>query len=441
MKLLHGSAIKKALRDVAPQRIAVAYAGKDWAEYITRGALEEIIISPTIGSNPFAISALVTQLGWEHVHFLDNLHAKLYLGKENAALGSFNLTANGLSAEGLEEAGYLVTDPEAIGEIRQLYESYLKKAQASYPTTQAKVSRLKALHILWGQAARTGVISDDAQGESLSMFLPFADSIYICGVAGECGYNEEVVDTSIINQSMTFLEDDEIARGKWILCWYSDKHGFPRPRTTPYWVRVDEVFDKGADDQMYSKLAVERNDQSEVAAPFDLTPEVVRALYATLRISRFEPFLWLKDPWPVAPTLPLMSDFLHEMERHVRSAEVQQVEAAIDLDVTRRAFDTRVRQSMQRAFDDRHIRSSILEMLANENAVEVARRVVVRSQSAAAENRQLRAGLKSLATGRVLDLSIESIMLEDRFKPLFSKTEQAAALTNLYEADPTYKVS
>ncbi|MDH0731552.1 phospholipase D family protein [Pseudomonas sichuanensis] len=438
MKLLHGSGIKQALREIAPRQVAVAYAGKDWRDYLSTDHLQEIILSPTIGSNPFAISALVSQLGWERVHFLDNLHTKLYLGKDAAALGSFNLTANGLSAEGLEEAGYLVTEQQAVDELRQLFDSYLNKAHANYPNVEAKSTRLKTLHTLWGQAMRTGVIRTEGEDESLSTFLPFADNVYICGVSGEVDYNEDVVDSSIIEQTMTFRDDEEIERDKWILCWPSDRKGYPRLRMKPYWMRIDEVYSNGALDETYSRLAVERNDRSAVPPPFELTPSVVAALYATLKQERFKAFLWLEDPWYVAPTLPLMPDFLAEVERQMRKPETHPAPEATDLDSIRQEFDALVRRNMEIAHSNGWISALILTLLAEANAVEVARRLIKPSRAWETTRDELREGLKSLAKENALELSLEHTMVEERYKPLFTRAELEAAHANLYQVNSEY---
>ena len=67
------------LHEHPPTHIAVAYVGRDWDQLIDCSQLKEIIVSPTLGTNPRAVDELVEKFGWEHVHFLDELHAKIYL--------------------------------------------------------------------------------------------------------------------------------------------------------------------------------------------------------------------------------------------------------------------------------------------------------------------------------------------------------------------------
>ena len=94
MKILSGGDIAKEVKSINPQYIAVGYIGKDWHRYIDIEFVKEIIVSPTIGSNPFAIESIVKEIGFENVYFLDELHAKLYIGSDRYAFGSFNLSAN-----------------------------------------------------------------------------------------------------------------------------------------------------------------------------------------------------------------------------------------------------------------------------------------------------------------------------------------------------------
>lgn len=118
MRLIHGTDIKSTIRDISPTSIAVAYVGIDWASYVSPDRIKEIILSPTLGSNPYAIVNMAKYIGWENIYFLDNLHAKIYLSASQAAVGSFNLTANGLSAQGLEEAGFFIEEKEEIDGLR-----------------------------------------------------------------------------------------------------------------------------------------------------------------------------------------------------------------------------------------------------------------------------------------------------------------------------------
>ena len=87
MQLVSGASIKVGLREVMPTHVAAAYVGRDWRTYIDTQQLKEIVVSPTLGSNPYAIAEIAKDIGWENVHFLINLHAKIYLGGERCRSG------------------------------------------------------------------------------------------------------------------------------------------------------------------------------------------------------------------------------------------------------------------------------------------------------------------------------------------------------------------
>ena len=59
---------------------------------------------------------------------IPRLHAKIALGEGVALMGSANFTANGLDARGNVEAGFLITNPEAVATIRAEYERWWASA-------------------------------------------------------------------------------------------------------------------------------------------------------------------------------------------------------------------------------------------------------------------------------------------------------------------------
>jgi hypothetical protein len=107
--------VRKQLKALKPSRIAVAYIGKDWQEYICPQDIDSIIVSPTIGSNPDAIVQLAEIVSYDRVFLLDRLHAKIYLGEDCALIGSFNLSRNGLGEGGLLELGNVVDQEKDLG--------------------------------------------------------------------------------------------------------------------------------------------------------------------------------------------------------------------------------------------------------------------------------------------------------------------------------------
>ncbi|WP_295440891.1 phospholipase D-like domain-containing protein [uncultured Thiodictyon sp.] len=128
-----------ALKSIKPVRIAVALVGEDWRRYVVDpGLLEAVIVSPKPGSNPFAIEELGDAIGWDKLYLLEDLHSKLYIGKEAAFLGSPNLSANGFGDNGNYELGVLLTNEKSIKKLNIIFEYYRKQANADYPTKQKK---------------------------------------------------------------------------------------------------------------------------------------------------------------------------------------------------------------------------------------------------------------------------------------------------------------
>ena len=51
--------LRDAIAAVQPDRIAVAFIGINWQEYVDISSIKEIIVSPTLGSNPRAIENIM----------------------------------------------------------------------------------------------------------------------------------------------------------------------------------------------------------------------------------------------------------------------------------------------------------------------------------------------------------------------------------------------
>lgn len=431
MKLIHGAAIKRSLREVSPISIAVAYVGIDWSTYIDTSTLKEIILSPTIGSNPVAISQLVDKLGWENIYFLDNLHSKVYLGTAQAAVGSFNLTANGLSAAGLQEAGYLISEPDAIARLRDLLAEYKALATAAYPTKLTKSKRLTELRAIWDRAIKTGSIRNDSKSGDIGDYVstPGDPDVYVCCTWGDLKYSAQVVSPSTISQSLSFLDTDEIKPDRWILCWAAKDDGYPSKHYDPYWLHIDEVLKDGAIDTKYTQIAIERNDRLFLNYPFELTPQTVEALRAVLSSGDFPELLGNKDPWSVNDTVARLPDFFEKVHQSMRSeisgvaSDAEKPLPTMNEKELRQLFKARVEQATDLAVEKGYVKQTIRNMLRETHAVELAKKLVIAPD--------LKSGLIQLKKANALELSFECIMLEPLFLSLFSKKILEAAQWNL----------
>lgn len=442
MKFVYGSDIQHGLRDIAPTQIAVAYVGIDWKNYVVPGKLQDIVLSPTIGTNPNAIVEIAETIGWEHVHFLDNLHAKVYLGESGAAVGSFNLTANGLSAKGLQEAGFIVEDTRLLAELRERMDDYRQQATKAYPTTIAKLTRLGELRAQWDRAIKQGVIRNDSQSTALHAYRPVStDEIYVCWVLGEITYTDQIISQGTVSNSLAFLESDMVKTDRWILCWRPRNDGLPDERYRPYWLHIDEVVEKGAHEAPYTKVAVERTGRNELSPPFEITDAAVHALYAVLNSGEFPEFLDNHEAWSVNHTLPRLSKFLHVLRETALNATkparptelVEAPDTATALpEILKSEFGARIREAMEISLSKKYVKSTIEGLLRKYTAVDLAKRLVKPGSD-------IKSGLKSLAKHGALHLSFESIMLEPHFAPLFCKDDLDCARFNLFEADPSYQ--
>lgn len=107
---------------------AVAFIGKE-SEELLRNKKGRIICNLDSGStNPFVIETLLKEKNFS-VKNNPLLHAKVYLNKSQAIVGSANLSANGLGYEGeselkgWHEAGILIKQKEEINNIYKWFQS------------------------------------------------------------------------------------------------------------------------------------------------------------------------------------------------------------------------------------------------------------------------------------------------------------------------------
>lgn len=194
MKLIMDANKDAQIKNIKPRYIAVAYIGKDWRKYIDIDELQEIIVSPTIGSNPKAIESIIEHIGFENVHFLDRLHAKLYIGNNQYAFGSFNLSASAFEeGRGLIEFG-CITDENHDGAM-----SYFKHCKELAIQQYSDIaSKQKALKELFEKHQRLNLLQKEdllltAKEETIDKNLTASLEYLILGVQGEAEYDENLL--------------------------------------------------------------------------------------------------------------------------------------------------------------------------------------------------------------------------------------------------------
>lgn len=329
-------ALRKALLEVRPKKIAVAYVGIGWDKFINVSELEEIIISPTIGSNPKAIEQIINLIPIANLHFLDSLHSKLYLGENSALIGSSNLSKNGFANGGNLELGCLIEGEKEQEALRDYFSELRLKAVRLYPTNSAKRKKLEELKRQWRNARLHKVPSfEDETITSLAAYPVGTDTIHIAWFNDtEFDLDEKCIREAIpesadepigkyFHEWAQFTDSDCIAEGDWLLLWRSRKDGYPVSNQRLSWMRVDKVIPGGASDEEYSLLAAQASPHSKADEPFSLegqTADVIKELlkekhYAALRPRIVDGEV---EVWNLAEGDKLVLDFLEQAKTRVK---------------------------------------------------------------------------------------------------------------------------
>jgi hypothetical protein len=280
-QIITGSEIADAIRTCQPTRIAVAYIGADWRDYIEYPSrIEQIVISPTLGSNPNAIMDLSKALPWEKIIFLDELHAKIYLGAKSAVIGSANLTANGLCGEKLVECSLTTTAREDRERLAKFLDEIVRRATSQYPTTASKLERVAKLQSIWNNAFSRGIIKPQiARVRSIHDFqLTSTEEFYVLWyMNADYDYSPELERIkSRIASEIHFHPEDEPKENRFVLTWRKTAHDAVDGRTKPSWMYIHEIFREAivAEDYEYTTAAIQRNDLESPPEPFEITDEL-----------------------------------------------------------------------------------------------------------------------------------------------------------------------
>ena len=326
IKLLKSNEIGQAIINCSPQHIAVAYVGIDWKEFIDPAGLDGIIISPTVGTNPYAIESLVEHISWNKIFFLKKLHAKMYIGIESVVIGSPNLSNNGLSVSGLEEVAISTKNKKILVEAYEYYNELLESAKNEYPTIIEKEKRLSELKIIWSKAVRSSLISnDDKSKTSIMEYSPLSnDDFYIVWYQPYDDYEySEQVDAikGIIEDEMHFLESDDVKTGKWILSWRITNKNKPHKTVKPYWIFIDDIFSNAIsteEEYDYTKIAIERSDRVRITPPFDLDKTVITAFNKVISKKKYAS-IFCKDPFVLENTYGVFEDFISDLKKETET--------------------------------------------------------------------------------------------------------------------------
>lgn len=303
--------IAERIRALRPTHIATAYIGLDWQRYVDAAALESVVLSPTVGSNPRAIRQLIEAIGFDRVHFLDHLHAKFYWSPKAAVLGSSNLSNNGLQgSNGLVEAGVAidpVREAQVHADLKLMHVRIEAEARKHYKSEDVKWAQVKRLEeqLEWLSRANGKALLRPTEkhvaSTPLSVFTydPEQQRIRIIGWSEVLKQNRQKVKQGLVGLPLERIayalehyvgvrNHDPLNVGDWILFWETtDDELEPKPRGTIEWMRIDAVLDSTSNSKTWRKVGYEVYAREPHQVPFVLDSAAKKAFRKLMRSRKF----------------------------------------------------------------------------------------------------------------------------------------------------------
>lgn len=334
--------LQTKLVEISPTHIAVAYLGSAWQKYLTDlSALEEIVVSPSIGSYPWALSDLLDKAA-EHkfrVLFSENLHAKLFIGKSACMIGSPNLSNNGFGG-GLDEAAVFLEGPQNVQNAVRIFKG-LKAGAVENPELQREM--IEKLMEKWLRARKYNTLpkeSGDQPEASLADWRQGEERVILTWhyPTGDLEFNTNAIQCEIPEYKqgaqndhfidyLDFADGDDIRDGDWLLCWAAKDNGQPRRNKAypPVWVHVNKIIPNGSGDSEheYSLLAVTLKDnmQDGVTPPFAIDEVIERLVPDLLDSGKYEGLKLTDDRiWRVRDVVKENQRFLDNLQQAYRKA-------------------------------------------------------------------------------------------------------------------------
>jgi hypothetical protein len=280
-------------------RCAVAFWGRG-SERLLRPDARVICNLKSGGTNPHALKKMATS----QIRQCDRLHAKVYIGQDQAIVCSANASANGLGLEDSEqsswfEAGVRIRDTKAVGEwfeefwsdsnrVRTITEFDLLLAEEAWRQRQ----REKPIALTFGEF--------DEKADRLPLITwigPLEWEVQPKAIEKQVGgFNKRIEE--LINKGFQLEDpaDQEIMIGSWVLWWVPRLNGLPRVNGNLYWTRLSDIVIKGA----VKLIGVKGGPNLDIILasdvfppyPFDpREPRFVSAFRAVLTRARYKPFI------------------------------------------------------------------------------------------------------------------------------------------------------
>ena len=343
MLITNPEKLQEVLRNIRPTHVAVAYLGADWRQYLVDiDKLEEIIVSPTLGSNPNALEELLDLARDQDfcVYFLTKLHAKFYIGGEACLVGSANLSVNGFGG-GLEEMAIQVAD-QAIRDEALIQFARLRDVAISDESEQRRM--IASLRKQWNRAHWHDVWPNEAGSmksePKLSDFHIGSQRIHLVWYRNwGIDYNKDAIRAAIpeiheddptryFPDAANFIEGDNIEVGDWFLFWACKESGKPKKDIKLRWMQVHHLIPKGASEEsegVYTLVAAVLPDHKLMPAPF-LLDETVEVLVRELLVSGGYPeLLETDDDWSAEVAWPVAQRFLNDLKTGYLARQTESV--------------------------------------------------------------------------------------------------------------------
>lgn len=310
------------LRQIRPKWIAVAYVGLGWRKLLgDKLRLKEIVLSPTQGTNPVAVEQIAREIGWENVHFLEELHSKLYVGDGRVMFGSANLSDSGFG-RGSTELYELVTystDAAVVSDAVREFDRYRSLAIDSYRDEKAKKARVKAMKAARPAVEAARVRLERPDPPALDRFEIGSRRIHLEWYEAEGKetdeYEGDVGDRSFMNVALA--RSGQMRVGDWLLEWPCTDDGRIIKGFKLSWMRIDAVR-TGVHDMEYPDQVAKRTIASSNSQPFQIDAGVTRAFREVIQD-------W-DDLRPKGEEIPLVSPSLSRVKKFLAQAKDRYIE-------------------------------------------------------------------------------------------------------------------
>lgn len=301
-ELIEKKAIREAIKDISPTKIAVAYIGENSDEYIDISAIDGIIVRPTLGTNPDEVIKIAEKIGWNKVHLLTTLHAKIYLGVNSVLFGSCNLSNNGLGDFGLHEIAAYSDSLKTVTNISEYFGELVINASKEFQDEQSKINVIERLK------RNKPLLFND--------YDVFIDKIPIIWWKGSIPkYTREGLEkfgvrttedfiSNVCADAIAITDKCDIKPGQFILYWQIRDDGSAVINSIR-WLYAHQVERNIVDDANYSDLVIQLKDAQTPIPPFKID-EKFRKSFAKLMYSK-APTFSLKntttDTWVVTDSI------------------------------------------------------------------------------------------------------------------------------------------